>query len=92
MTEEVNEKRLYQIIQQRAIKILQVAAHNGHKNIILGAWGTGAFGNNPATVAYCFKKALEEIKAFDNVCFAVYDRRPNQPTHKTFKLIFEEEK
>lgn len=61
----------------RRIRILlRAAAVNGYKNLVLGAWGCGAFGNYPEDVALYFKKAIveEEMgRAFDEICFAIYE-------------------
>lgn len=35
------------VFRARALKVLQVAAHQGHRTLVLGAWGCGAFRNNP---------------------------------------------
>lgn len=72
----------------RAQKILQVAQKHGHKNIILGAWGCGAFGNEPFNVANIFMAALKTIPAFEHVCFAVYDTRTPPHVYDTFKQVF----
>ena len=60
----------------RRIRILLLAAANyGYKNLVLGAWGCGAFGNDPKDVAEYFKYVLideEYGKCFDEVCFAIY--------------------
>lgn len=83
-----NEKKLLPLtIHRRAIKILEVARDNGHKNIILGAWGCGAFGNDPREVANAFLNALEIVPTFKNVCFAIYDTTLEQKLYKTFKEI-----
>lgn len=62
----------------RRIRImLRIAAKNGHKNLVLGAWGCGAFGNKPEDVSNYFKKVLideEYGRCFDEVCFAIYGR------------------
>jgi len=79
---------LYTTIYNRAKKILQVAASQGHKIIILGAWGTGAFGNDPEMVASIFKEALKEMPYFKHVCFAVYDERQPPVVYETFKKVF----
>ena len=39
--------------------------------MILGAWGCGAFGQEPEIVAKCFKSILKKYPAFDNVVFAI---------------------
>lgn len=62
----------------RRIKImLLVAAKHGHPNLVLGAWGCGAFGNKPCVVAGLFTQALVEDgfgEMFDEVCFAIRGR------------------
>jgi uncharacterized protein (TIGR02452 family) len=85
---EVDEKHLLTTIHNRAIKILQVAAHHGHKNIILGAWGCGAFGNDPRVVADVFKSALLHVPNFEHVCFGIYDTRTPPHLFETFQEIF----
>ena len=60
----------------RRIRImLRAAAVNGYKDLVLGAWGCGAFGNRPEVVAGYFKRVIveEELgRAFDEICFAIY--------------------
>lgn len=62
----------------RRIKImLRIATKNGHTNLVLGAWGCGAFGNKPEDVSSYFKKVLideEYGRCFDAVRFAIYGR------------------
>lgn len=69
----------------RATKVLQVAAKHGHKNIILGAWGCGAFGNDPEIVTQAFNHALRAVPLFSHVCFAVYDTREPPVLFETFQ-------
>ena len=60
----------------RRIRIMCAAAVKyGFKSMVLGAWGCGAFGNDPKDVAEYFKYVLiddEYGKCFDEVCFAIY--------------------
>lgn len=60
----------------RRIQImLLVAKANNYKSVVLGAWGCGAFHNNPENVANCFRVVLEDYgyaEFFDNICFAIY--------------------
>ena len=60
----------------RRIRImLAAAAKYGYKNVILGAWGCGAFGNSPKKVAEYFRRVVideEYGKCFDEICFAIY--------------------
>lgn len=87
MKPEGLQHKLRAIIRGRAEKILHIAAMNGHKNIILGAWGCGAFGNDPKMVSEEFKKMLEKFPAFEHVCFAVYDTREPPHLYDTFKAV-----
>jgi uncharacterized protein (TIGR02452 family) len=77
------------VIQYRAIKILQVAEAHGHRTIILGAWGCGAFGNDPKMVAEAFMYALGVVPTFERVVFAVYDQREPPVVYETFKEVIE---
>lgn len=76
------------VFRERALKVLQIAAQHGHKTIVLGAWGCGAFGNDPKMVAEVFLDTLVKVPAFEHVCFAVYDTRPETPVYETFKKTF----
>ena len=62
----------------RRIRImLRVAARQGYRNLVLGAWGCGAFGNHPKDVSAYFKQVLvdeEYGRCFDKVCFAIYGK------------------
>jgi uncharacterized protein (TIGR02452 family) len=75
-----NEPRLAgevpEILRRRAARILAVAAAHGHRRLVLGAWGCGVFGNDPATVAEAFAAALAR-HPMDEVVFAVLG--PNRP-------------
>lgn len=69
------------VLRQRAEIIVAVARENGHRNIILGAWGCGVFMNDPAMVADAFGTVLEKPDysgAFDRVVFAIYGGKRNQ--------------
>lgn len=85
---EVDELALLSRLLERAVKILQVAHVNGHSNIILGAWGCGAFGNDPVMVATVFEEALKVVPTFTHVCFAVYDTRTPPHLFESFNEIF----
>ena len=57
--------------------MLAVAKGNGFRDLVLGAWGCGAFRNDPVKVAGYFKTVLldEGYGAyFDTVCFAIYGK------------------
>ncbi len=84
---DIDEELLVSKLYLRIVKILQVAHANGHKNIILGAWGCGAFGNDPTMVAALFMEALKTVPVFEHVCFPVYDTRDEKVLFKIFKQI-----
>ncbi|KJK51032.1 hypothetical protein UK23_08625 [Lentzea aerocolonigenes] len=69
---------------QRAVRVLHVAAAHGHRRLVLGAWGCGVFGNEPAVVAGTFQTALRDNRYFDHVVFAVLDRQQGTPTLNAF--------
>lgn len=55
--------------------LLRAAAVCGYKNLVLGAWGCGAFGNRPDEVASYFRRVILEEglgRAFEEICFAIY--------------------
>ena len=63
-------------VRLRVRTVLGAAASTGKPNLVLGAWGCGAFGNNPHAVAQIFKDQLlsEEFRGkFANVVFAIID-------------------
>ncbi|WP_430790125.1 TIGR02452 family protein [Actinoplanes sp. G11-F43] len=62
------------VLIRRARRVLRVAAAHGHRDLVLGAWGCGVFGNDPGEVARAFAAALADIP-FDRVVFAILDRR-----------------
>ena len=55
---------------------LHAAKASGHANLVLGAWGCGAFGNPTAAVASLFREQLMAKTfrgAFERVVFAILD-------------------
>ena len=68
----MNDAELFGYHVKRAIHVLTVAAYKGAETLVLGAFGCGAFQNNPEVVARAYKTALAEFpKVFDRVVFAV---------------------
>lgn len=70
-----SQKLISETMLRRIRIMLKVAVEQGHKNLVLGAWGCGAFGNKPEVVSQYFKTVLVEEeygKYFDEVCFAIY--------------------
>jgi uncharacterized protein (TIGR02452 family) len=68
------------ILHRRAATVLAVARRHGHRRLVLGAWGCGAFGNDPPTVAGAFARLLRDgpfSGAFDQAVFAILDDSPD---------------
>ena len=80
----------YNVIVNRIEQIIKSAIVNGVKNIVLGAWGCGAFGQDPYVVAEGFRQALLKYPLFDNVVFAIrsceadWDKVTNYGVFKEF--------
>jgi uncharacterized protein (TIGR02452 family) len=75
------------VLRTRAARVLQIAAGHRHRRLVLGAWGCGVFGNDPAVVARAFAEALNQVRWFEQVVFAVYDRQPGAPVYRAFARI-----
>lgn len=87
----IKEDIVDKVMFERIEKILKVMILNNQKNIVLGAFGSGAFGNNPEKIAKDFLYILSEKGLegyFDNIIFAIYDRPDNKTNTNTFKKIF----
>jgi len=61
-------------LRRRAAFVLAIAAHHGIERLVLGAWGAGVFGNDPALVADAFGTQLEgEYRGvFAEIVFAIH--------------------
>lgn len=73
-----------ELLRRRALRVLEVAAAHGHRSLVLGAWGCGAFRNDPATVARALSEALTVMNRFDHVVFAIRDRVEGLPCYRAF--------
>lgn len=80
-------KEIKEVLDRRMVIILRTMILNGHRNIVLGAWGCGVFGNDPWVVSSLFKKNLELLPYFDNIEFAVYANKSSE-TYKAFETTF----
>jgi len=76
-------------LRRRAEWVLAIAAHHGVERLVLGAWGAGVFGNDPALVADAFAVPLAGRFAtvFTEVVFAVLGG-PGRPNHDAFVAAF----
>jgi len=70
-------KVVEETLRRRAAFVLAVAAHHGVERLVLGAWGAGVFGNDPAMVADAFHALLvggPHASSFEEIVFAVTGR------------------
>lgn len=69
----VSTDELYRIHVSRGRRICEVAAANGADALVLGAFGCGAFRNDPKVVAAAYKEVLDKMGShFKRVEFAVF--------------------
>lgn len=80
---------LLNLHKKRAEHILTIAAANSDEVLVLGAFGCGAFRNDPKIVAQAYKEVIEEFNGyFRHIEFAVYCREWEKTNFDTFKMIF----
>jgi uncharacterized protein (TIGR02452 family) len=75
------------VMRARVARSLAIAAHYGHRNLVLGAWGCGVFGNDPVVVANAYADELINgtyAGVFDEVVFAVLDWHEERRTIRPF--------
>lgn len=78
-------------LERRAGIVLAIARDNGHRSLLLGAWGCGVFCNDPSMVADVFARWLENpcfLGCFDRVVFAIYTSSRNSETLTAFQTRF----
>ncbi|MCD8230449.1 MAG: TIGR02452 family protein [Clostridiales bacterium] len=88
MSQQEYEQMLYKRIQG----MLLVAASQGYRHLILGAFGCGVYGNDAAVVSDLFYRAIlnltykgvEGIRLFDSIDFAVLCRPEKDYNYREF--------
>jgi len=94
--QQTNPPPGYEDITRRKItQILRAAVMNGNDSLVLGAFGCGAFHNNPETIARYYKEILElpEFKGrFRVVVFAVLNDRNGPRNYQIFQLKLQPDK
>ena len=72
--------------------VLALAIHRGVRHLVLGAWGCGAFGNDPILVTRCFHEALygseRWLNGLESVTFAINDSSRHQNCYSAFRSSF----
>lgn len=71
----VGQPESRELLRRRIHRVLGVARAYGQETLVLGAWGCGAFGNDPDTTARDFREALENEFSgwFSEIVFAITD-------------------
>lgn len=85
----ISDETLYGIHLERARCILNVAKEHGAKVLVLGAFGCGAFRNDPHVVARAYREALKDYAGdFVEIEFAIYCRSYEDENYKAFDDVF----
>ena len=94
--EGMSEREYRYMFYNRIVGMIKCAAYFGYEDLVLGAWGCGAFGNDAAVVSDLFCKALMEQSQngaqtkdlFRRIVFAVRSRGEESYNFKAFKRNF----
>ncbi len=82
---KISDDELFDIHEKRLRRILDVAVLHGCEVIILGAFGCGAFRNDPGIVAKAARKVIPDyLNAFETIEFAIYARRGDTRNYDAF--------
>jgi uncharacterized protein (TIGR02452 family) len=86
----VGQPKAGDLLQKRMIRLLSIAKAFGHSVLVLGAWGCGAFANDPHRTARDFRQALENdfSGAFSEIIFAITDWSPERKSLGPFRDVF----
>ena len=88
----VKYEKLKEINYIKLKSIIQCAVENNIDNLILGAFGCGAFANDPKMISKIFKNILideEYYKYFINVHFAIFTMPHEMKNLNEFMITFE---
>ena len=84
----LSDKELLALHEKRGRHLLAAAAEQKAEIMILGAFGCGAFQNDPKVVAEAYKKVLSDFKGvFREVHFAVYCSPRDTANYDVFKKV-----
>jgi uncharacterized protein (TIGR02452 family) len=80
------------LLEKRIHRVLAIARAYGYSTRVLGAWGCGAFKNDPVRTAQDFKRELEGEfdRTFDEVVFAIADWSQERHILGPFREVFSE--
>lgn len=84
----IKDKDLLALHEKKLRRILEVVLSEGCDTVILGAFGCGAFQNNPEVVALANKNVIKDyLHAFKNIEFAVYCSPRDDRNFKIFERV-----
>ena len=94
--EGMSESEYRGMFYNRIVDVLKCAAYFGYEDLVLGAWGCGAFGNDAAIVSNLFYRALKELNwaglhaydLFNTIVFAIRSRGEESYNYKEFNRNF----
>jgi len=86
----LSKQEAAELLERRIRRVLAIAQAYGYGALVLGAWGCGAFGNDPRSTAEAFRRALEGpfCDAFSDIVFAVTDWSPARRSLGPFREVF----
>jgi uncharacterized protein (TIGR02452 family) len=86
----VGAERSAMLMERRIERLFAVAADQGYRAMVLGAWGCGAFGNDPWATAQSFRSALTGPYSgvFDRIAFAITDWSDDRQFLRPFAETF----
>ena len=87
---KVGKPRSRELLRDRIQRILHIAAGQRYTSLVLGAWGCGAFGNDPIQTAEDFKAAIVNNfnRQFTDIVFAIADWSPQRKFLRPFYDVF----
>ncbi len=86
----VGQPRSRELLRDRIQRILHIAAGQNYTSLVLGAWGCGAFYNDPRQTAEDFKAAIVNNfnRQFTDIVFAIADWSPQRRFLRPFHAVF----
>lgn len=85
----ITEEELLALHEKRLTRILDVAAAAGNEVVVLGAFGCGAFENDPRIVAKAAKNVVAKYRrCFETIEFAIYCAPRDEQNYRIFKEMF----
>jgi uncharacterized protein (TIGR02452 family) len=86
----VGQPKAGDLLQKRIHRVFAISRSYGHSALVLGAWGCGAFANDPHRTALDFRQTLENdfSRAFSDIVFAIADWSPERIFLGPFRDVF----